>query len=98
MTYEDLKRRITEVLSEPDTALAKVGPLLDEVKVDYDNFITASESLKKSQERVRDLQDTNMKLFLAQTGQVNDSSNDEEELTGQDARDAFVAKLMKEEN
>lgn len=96
MTYGEFEKKILEILEKPDTALATIKPLLDEVKTDYEQIITLTDAKEKSDARIRDLQDTNMKLFLMQTGKVN-REDDEEELEGQAATDAFIAKINKEE-
>lgn len=98
MTYAELEKKLTKLLEQPDSALANVKPLLDEIKADYDTMITLQESNIAQDKRIRDLQDTNMKLFLAQTKSVEeDKSDEDDELDGMDAVDAFVAELNKEE-
>lgn len=98
MTYAELEKKLTKLLEQPDSALANVKPLLDEIKADYDTMITLKESNVAQDKRIRDLQDTNMKLFLAQTKSVEeDKSDEDDELEGMDAVDAFVAELNKEE-
>ena len=98
MTYAELEKKLTKLLEQPDSALANVKPLLDEIKADYDTMITLQESNIAQDKRIRDLQDTNMKLFLAQTKSVEeDKSDEDDELEGMDAVDAFVAELNKEE-
>lgn len=93
MKYEEFEERLTKLLETPDSALALVKPLLDDVKKDYEQLITLTDKIEKQDGRIRDLQDTNMKLFLAQTGQKAKTEEEEEELTGADAIDAFVNKL-----
>lgn len=93
MTYEELETRLTTLLQQPDSALALVGPLLEDVKKDYEQIITLTEANKKQEGRIRDLQDTNMKLFLAQTGKAESKEEDDEDLEGMDAIDSFVNKL-----
>jgi len=97
MTYGEFEKRILGILEKPDTALAAIKPLLDDVKVDYEQIITLSEAKEKSDARIRDLQDTNMKLFLMQTCKVDHVQDDEEELEGQAATEAFIKKINKEE-
>lgn len=98
MTYADFEKKLTKLLEQPDSALANVKPLLDEVKADYESMIVLAEKTTEQDKRIRDLQDTNMKLFLAQTKSVEeDKSDEDEDLEGMDAVDAFVAQLNKEE-
>lgn len=99
MTYDEFEKKIISVLEQPDSALANIRPVLDEAKKDYEQIITLTESKAKQDERIRDLQDTNMKLFLAQTGKVADSNegNDDDDLEGHEAIEAFVNKLNEED-
>lgn len=99
MTYEEVKAKLTKVCEEPDSALVNILPVLDEIKKDYDQMESFSVLNQKQEEKIRSLQDTNMKLFLAQTGQAADGNDqdDDDDLVGQDALDAFVNKLTKEE-
>lgn len=97
MTYDDLEKRLTTILQQPDSALANVAPLLKEIKADYESIISLTSKVESQDNRIRDLQDTNMKLFLAQTGQVSDKEEEEDDVEGPDAIDAFVNKLNKEE-
>lgn len=99
MTYDELVSKVTKVLEEPDSALINIKPVLEEAKADYINLVSLTEKNEKNEKRIRDLQDTNMKLFLAQTGKVNNNVNeddDEDELTGQDAVNAFIDKLKED--
>lgn len=94
MVYEELETRLTTLLQQPDSALALVKPLLDDIKKDYEQIITLTEANKKQEGRIRDLQDTNMKLYLQQVGKKPESEDEEdEELEGMDAIDSFVNKL-----
>lgn len=100
MTYDELVSRVTKVLEEPDSALINIKPVLEEAKADYISLVSLTEKNEKNEKRIRDLQDTNMKLFLAQTGKVDGGSNgnddDEDDLTGQDAVDAFINKFKED--
>lgn len=98
MTYEELKTKLTTILQEPDTALVKVGSLLDEIKTDYDTMLSLTDKVNKQDTRIRDLQDTNMKLFLSQTGQAPDHAEEEEDdVEGPEAITNFINSLNKEE-
>lgn len=97
MTYDELEKKLTTILQQPDSALANIAPLLKEIKSDYESIISLTSKVESQDSRIRDLQDTNMKLFLAQTGQVSDKDEEEDDVEGPDAIDAFVNKLNKEE-
>lgn len=86
------------MLQEPDTALVKIGPILDEIKADYETMVSLTDKVSKQDVRIRDLQDTNMKLFLSQTGQAPDADKEEDDdLEGMEAIDAFVAHINEKE-
>lgn len=97
MKYEELKTKLTEILQEPDTALVKVGSLLDEIKADYETMLSLTEKVGKQDARIRDLQDTNMKLFLSQTGQAPEQAEEEDDVEGPEAITNFINALNKEE-
>ena len=99
MKYEELEARLTKMLETPDTALAALPEFLKEVKTDYEGIVSLTNKSSEQEKRIRDLQDTNMKLFLMQTSAPKDKGEleDEDDLEGQDAIDAFVTKLSKEE-
>ena len=93
MTYEEFKSGITALVSKPDTALAELPAFLEQVKADYETRDTSVSKVSEQEERIRTLQDTNMRLFLAQTGQAVEDK-EEPELLGDDAVDAFVNDIM----
>lgn len=93
MTYDEFKTKLTKIVSDADTALANLPGFLDEVKADYETLSSSVSKVTEQEGRIRDLQDTNMKLFLAQTGQPVETP-DEPERTGQDAVDDFVNMMM----
>lgn len=98
MTYDELEKKVTEVLQQPDSALVNIMPVLKEIKADYESLVSLTSKVEQQDNRIRDLQDTNMKLFLSQTGQAKDKEDeDEDDVEGPDAIDAFVNKLNKEE-
>lgn len=97
MTYADVEKKLTTMLQTPDTALAALPDLLKEIKADYESIVSLTSKVESQDNRIRDLQDTNMKLFLAQTGQVANKEEDEDDVEGPEAIDAFVNNLNKEE-
>ena len=99
MKYEELESKLTKMLETPDTALAALPDLLKEIKTDYEGIVSLTNKSSEQEKRIRDLQDTNMKLFLMQTSAPKSKGQleDEDELEGQDAIDAFINNLSKEE-
>ena len=96
MTFEEFKTKITTIVSNPDTAQANIGELIDEVKVDYEALSSTSAALEKAETRIRDLQDTNQKLFLKQTGQASPDEEDEKKDIEDMSFDEYLAECLKE--
>ena len=67
MTYSEYEQKFTEVMSNPDTALTAIKPVLDELKGDIESLDALKGQVETQEARIRDLQDTNLKLFLSQT-------------------------------
>ena len=98
MTYEEYEKNIKTIISKPDTAMADIGTILETLKTDLQGAVSLTEENAALKDRIRDLQDTNARLFLGVTKKTEDGQDDqdEEELTGADAINAFVDKLTKE--
>ena len=77
MTYTEYEKGLTDALSNPDTALTAIKPILDELKGDIESLDTLKGQVETQEARIRDLQDTNLKLFLSQTSAA---SQDETEV------------------
>lgn len=92
MTYDEVKDTLTTLLSNPDTALAGAQDFLDKIKPDYDTLDTMKTQIEENDKKIRDLQDTNMKLFLAQTKE-QDPDPEPEEVTPQ----TIAAEMFKQE-
>lgn len=76
MTFEEVEKGLAELLKNPDTAQAGAKDFLEKIKPDYDTMESLSTKSKEADKRIRDLQDTNQKLFLSVTGE---NSSDEEQ-------------------
>ena len=96
MKYEDYKSKINEVLSNPDTALANLEPVMEEIKNDLTALDSVSQENEGLKARIRDLQDTNMKLYLAQTGEAAEEET-EEPAEGPAVIDEFLSSVFEEE-
>lgn len=77
MTKEEYKAFIDNMVKEPDKITVNAKILLDEISKDTEQVESLKTANVEYEKRVRDLQDTNIKLFLAQTG--GDSTAPEEE-------------------
>lgn len=99
MTYQELEKKITEVLQQPDSALVAIMPVLEEIKKDYETMTSLTDKVTQMDSKIRTLQDTNMQQFLMLTKQAPEAKDEDkdDELEGAEAVDAFVANIMKEE-
>lgn len=79
MTYEEYSDKITNILSNPDTALAEITPVLEALKEDLARLDAANGEIENLNGRVSDLQETNIKLFLSQNAGEPEDDEDEDE-------------------
>lgn len=68
MKYEDVEKGILDLVQNPDTAPAKAQDLLKELKKDAESAEALAEKITEQDQKIRDLQDTNVQLLLNQTG------------------------------
>lgn len=93
MKFEEYEKMINDALQNADKAPVLMKDVLTNIKADVTTLGTQSETIIEQEKRIRDLQDTNMKLFLSQTGQKAEEKEPDEEKTGQAAIDEFLSKL-----
>lgn len=92
--YEAIAKTLTAE-NAPDV----VKQMLDGIKADttaFESMVKTNEELDK---KVRDLQDTNIKLFLSQTGKADDDTLNEEQLVEEEhkAVETEIDSLLKGE-
>lgn len=95
MKYTEYKDAIDGLLTNPDTALAGIGDIYAELESDLttkDSLATENEELKN---KVKELQETNIKLFLSQS---NDSTEDTTPEDEQDEDTKAVEEFFEELN
>lgn len=73
-------------------ALSKITDMIQEDLTKINNYET---SLTEANNRIRDLQDTNIKLFLSQTGEKKDEDEQEAKVT---SVDDMVSKILSKED
>lgn len=92
MKYEDYESKLTGVVSNPDSAPIAVQEILKDLKSDAATMESMAAEISEKDAKIRELQDTNTKLFLQVTG--TDSSDDKpedwSELEGEEALEAFI--------
>ena len=72
MKYEDYEKKVTDLISNPEAAPVTAQEILSEIKSDTENIASLEAGIAERDARIRDLQDTNMKLFLSQSSQIED--------------------------
>lgn len=93
MLYEEYEKKLTDVVTDPDNAPVAIPDILTEIKTDLEIIASKDgeiEDLKKTieerDEKIRDLQDKNTKLFLKVTESQEDIEDtvEDEEITIED--------------
>lgn len=84
MTYEEYKKGIDGLITNPDEAPVNIIDILKNLESD----LTVLESLKADNEalngKVKTLQETNIKLYMSQGGTPTEESTQEEETVDSD--------------
>ena len=97
MTYEQYEQRINNALANADTAPTEFVNILSELRTDLTAKDTLETEKAELETRVRDLQDTNMKLYLSVTGTSSeDDDEDDEPAEGTAVVDELMDALFKE--
>lgn len=96
MTYEEYEKRINGALANPDTAPTEFVNILSDLKTDLTAKDTLETEKTELETRVRDLQDTNMKLYLSVTGTSDEDEEEDEPAEGTDVVDELMDKIFKE--
>ena len=92
MKYEEYETLGKGIIANPDTAPIAINGLLSEIKKDLDSLDSLSAALEDSEKRIRDLQDTNTKLFLSQTAKAEPEEEQTwDKMAGNEALDAYIA-------
>lgn len=95
LSFEELKKAITDLVATPESAQTLAVDLIKQLEEDYSTIEAMQAKSAEDAEKIRSLQDTNQKLFLMQTGQG--PVEEDEELEGTDAVDAFIKELATKE-
>ena len=96
MTYEEYEKRINGALANPDTAPTEFVNILSDLKTDLTAKDTLETEKTELETRVRDLQDTNMKLYMSVTGNSDEDEEEDEPAEGTAVVDELMDKLFKE--
>lgn len=81
MTYKEYETALNGIVQNPDTAPTAVQSLLQEIKTDTEALATAINGISERDARIRDLQDTNIKLFMSQSSAPENDPEPDPEMT-----------------
>lgn len=96
MTYDQYEQRINSALANADTAPTEFVNILSELRTDLTAKDTLETEKAELETRVRDLQDTNMKLYLSVTGNSTEEEDEDEPAEGTAVVDELMDALFKE--
>ena len=80
---------INKSIKSPEEAPAIMKELISIVEKDCDEYESIKKHVEDSNNKIRSLQDTNMKLFLSQTNQ-KEEEQEEKEMTPDEVVDDFI--------
>ena len=86
MTIDEYKARIDGLLTNPDTALAEVAGVYEELETDLTTLESVTAEVEELRERVKNLQETNVKLYLSQGEPEEDPEDDPEDERDEDEK------------
>ena len=96
MKIEDFESRFNNIIQNPDTGLADAPEFLSEVRGDYESANALADKVKELETRVKDLQESNIKLYLAQTGSAPEETDAVDENDGDEYVNSVFENLVKE--
>lgn len=79
MKYEDYEKLLDEAVTNADTAPANIVSVKEALKADLDVIGTMEASITEKDAQIKSLQDTNLKLYMAQGGGGSDDNNDDDD-------------------
>lgn len=89
MKYDEYETKVTSLISNPDAAPITAQEILSEIKSDTEKIASLESSIAEKDARIRDLQDTNMKLFLSQSAPIEEEPEEK-------SADEILDELFKE--
>ena len=89
MIKNDYLELINKSIKSPEEAPSLMKELISIVEKDYAEYETIKKCVEDSNNKIRSLQDTNMKLFLSQTTQ-KEEEQEEKEMTPDEVVNDFI--------
>ena len=93
MNYADYEKLIQDAVKNPESAPLTLKDVLEKLKSDFETMEAQTKLVEQQDKKIRDLQDTNMKLFIGQVG-AKEMEESDDDLEGAEAVDAFINKLL----
>lgn len=99
MKIEEYTDLINNMVSKPEEAPVIAQQLTDSIKSDLENLSSLESKINEQSDKIKSLQDTNIKLFLGQQSKVveHDNSSDEQEIRTPEDVDKFIDQLISKE-
>lgn len=95
MTFAEYKEKIDTALTNPDAALATMDDLYKSLEADLTTKDSLTEEVTSLNSKVKELQETNIKLYLSRGEKVTEPQSEPEEQGTEEAEvDAFFAELQ----
>lgn len=100
MTLDDYKTIINGIVENPDTAPTASISLLENIAEDLAAFESLKNASDEKDVKIKDLQDTNIKLYLSQTKKEETKPEPEDETEGLEGSDLlkYYAKKIYEKD
>ena len=89
MIKNDYLELINKSIKSPEEAPSIMKELISIVEKDFNEYESLKSSIEESNNKIRSLQDTNMKLFLSQTNQ-KEQEIEEKEMTPDEVVNDFI--------
>lgn len=97
MTYEEYKSTIDAALADPDKGIASIPEMLENLQTDLAAADTLKNTISEKDTKIRELQDTNMKLYMQIGGGSPEPDTESEPVTGVGVIDEFMNTIFEEE-
>lgn len=98
MKIEEFEEKFNNIIKNPDSGISDAPEFLEQVRADYETSRNLGEKVSELEGRVKDLQEANIKLYLATTGEIEEEEDDLTEDDGEEYIDAVFNKLVEEES
>ncbi len=95
MTFDDYAKLIDGAIADADKAPDLLGQLKESLQTDLTSLETLKADNAQNVEKINELRETNIKLFLSQGGNGDKDADDETEPTAAEQLDKWAGTLYK---